>query len=69
MFSVGLTIGSVPPNDEVNCVRNVTFRDSSMWRPLKALYIKSNPGTSGSAIIQDITYKNLYLEQVRAIMP
>ena len=43
-YSTGLTIGSVPPNENTNCVRNVTFRDSTMFRPLKAIYIKPNPG-------------------------
>jgi hypothetical protein len=62
-YSTGLTIGSVPPHEEVNCVRNVTFRDSSMYRPLKALYIKSNPGDSGSGIIEDITYENIFIDQ------
>ena len=36
-FGVGMTIGSVPPNDNVNCVRNVTFENvrvdtPGMWR-------------------------------------
>ena len=62
-FSVGLTIGSVPPNENVNCVRNVTFRDNTMWRPLKALYLKSNPGDSGTGIIESIHYENIYIEQ------
>jgi len=43
-YSVGLSIGSVPPNTDVNCVRNITFKDTYMYRPFKALYIKSNPG-------------------------
>jgi len=62
-YSTGLTIGSVPPHDDVNCVRNVTFRDSAMYRPLKALYIKSNPGESGTGIIEDITYENISIDQ------
>jgi polygalacturonase len=43
-YSTGLTIGSVPPNDNINCVRNVTFRDTTMYRPLKAIYIKVSVG-------------------------
>lgn len=62
-YSTGLTIGSVPPNDNVNCVRNVTFRDSYMYRPLKAIYVKSNPGDSGSGIIDDVTYDNIQIEE------
>ena len=34
-LGVGLTIGSVPPDSEVNCVRNVTFRDSVSTTPIK----------------------------------
>lgn len=62
-YSTGLTIGSVPPNDNVNCIRNVTFKDTTMYRPLKALYIKSNPGDNGKGIIEDILYENIYINQ------
>jgi polygalacturonase len=62
-YSVGLAIGSVPPNDDVNCIRNVTFKDTTMYRPLKAIYIKSNPGDHGSGIVEDITYENIYIMQ------
>jgi len=61
-YSTGLAIGSVPPNNNINCVRNVTFKDSIMYRPLKALYIKTNPGQSGSGIIEDIVYENIYIQ-------
>lgn len=63
MYSTGLTVGSVPPNDKGNCVRNVTFRDTYMYRPLKAIYIKSNPGDSGTGIIDNIVYENIVIEQ------
>lgn len=39
----GASIGSVPPNDAHNCVRNVTFRNISMPRTGKGIYVKSNP--------------------------
>jgi polygalacturonase len=61
-YSTGLTIGSVPPNPDVNCVRNVTFRDTIMHRPLKAIYIKPNPGTNGIGIIDTITYENITID-------
>jgi polygalacturonase len=61
-YSTGLAVGSVPPKDEVNCVRNVTFRDSVMHRPLKAIYIKSNPGTNGTGIIDNIVYENIAID-------
>lgn len=62
-YSTGLTIGSVPPNEHVNCVRDVVFRDSVMYRPLKALYIKSNPGTSGTGIVENILFENIQIKQ------
>lgn len=58
-FSVGLTIGSVPPNANGNCVRNITFDSVDMLLPFKALYIKSNPGTRGTGTIDHITYSNI----------
>ena len=60
-YSTGLAIGSVPPHPNTNCVKNVTFRDTSMYYPLKALYIKSNPGDDGIGIIQNIVYDNIYI--------
>jgi polygalacturonase len=62
-YSTGLAIGSVPPNADNNCVRGVTFRNITMYRPLKALYIKSNPGTSGIGTIEDIFFEDIFVEQ------
>lgn len=62
-YSTGLTIGSVPPNDQVNCIRDVTFRDTYMYRPLKALYIKSNPGSVGTGIVENILFENIIIKQ------
>jgi hypothetical protein len=62
-YSTGLTIGSVPPNEHINCIRDVIFRDTIMYRPLKALYIKSNPGTSGTGIVENILYENIKITQ------
>lgn len=58
-FSVGLTIGSVPPNAGTNCVKNITFENIVMDWPIKAVYIKSNPGTVGDGIVDGITYRNI----------
>jgi hypothetical protein len=58
-YSTGLTVGTVPPHPDRNCVRNVTFRDSQLHFPLKAIYIKTNPGSNGSGVIEDIRYENL----------
>lgn len=58
-LGVGMSIGSVPPNTEVNCVRNVLFRNVDMERPFKGIYIKTNPGDKGTGIIDNITYTNV----------
>merc|ERR1711916_356723 len=47
---VGLSIGSVPPNTGVNCIRNITLEDSTFSNPFKALYVKPNPGNVGSGL-------------------
>mmetsp|Transcript_27631 Transcript_27631/g.5073 ORF Transcript_27631/g.5073 Transcript_27631/m.5073 type:complete len:189 (+) Transcript_27631:859-1425(+) len=56
-----MTIGSVPPNEHFNCVRNVTFSDITFHHPIKGIYLKTNPGTKGSGIISDITYENIWM--------
>lgn len=61
VFSVGITIGSVPPRNENNCVKDVKFENIHMEYPLKGIYVKSNPGTSGTGLIQNITYENIYM--------
>ena len=61
-WGVGATIGSVGPNTEVACVRNVVFRDIHFQHPLKAIYVKPNPGNSGTGIIDNITYENIVAE-------
>jgi polygalacturonase len=58
-FSVGLSIGSVPPNNNFNCVRNITFRNVEMFEPIKSIYIKTNPGDEGSGVIENILYENI----------
>ena len=58
-LSVGMSIGSIPPNKDHNCVRNVVFRNIKFTTPLKAIYIKTNPGDEGSAEIRNVTYENI----------
>ena len=57
-FGVGMTIGSVPPNGNHACIRRVTFRNIDFEYPLKALYVKTNPG-GGSGEIRDILYEDI----------
>lgn len=61
-LSVGMSIGSVPPNLGTNCIKNVTFRNIDFKMPFKAIYVKSNPGEKGDAIIQNITYENVHID-------
>jgi hypothetical protein len=37
---VGMSVGSVPPHRDVNCVRNVTFRRIDFTRPFKARLVQ-----------------------------
>ena len=46
-----MSIGSVPPSGGCNCIRNITFRNVVMRRPFKGIYVKTNPGNSGSGIV------------------
>lgn len=46
-----MSIGSVPPNEGCNCIRNITFRNVHITKPLKAIYVKTNPGDSGSGLV------------------
>ena len=53
-----MTIGSVPPNKNHNCVRRVSFRNINFEYPFKAIYVKTNPG-SGDGEIKHILYENI----------
>ena len=57
-FGVGMTIGSVGPSSQHSCVNNVTFRNISFEYPMKAIYVKTNPG-HGSGEIMNILYENI----------
>jgi len=59
IFGVGATIGSVPPDVGVNCISNSTFSNIRFTTPIKAMYVKPNPGTVGTGVIDGITYENI----------
>ena len=63
---VGASVGSVPPNTAVNCIRNVTFERIYFDHPIKAIYVKPNPcnhpETDGTGIIDLITYKDIFAQ-------
>jgi len=62
---VGMTIGSVPPRDSYACIRDVHFSNVTFHHPYKAIYIKTNPGTTTSMLpgsggeISNITYTDI----------
>lgn len=61
-----MSIGSISPNGNVNCIKDVMFRNINFDMPMKAIYIKSNPldptVAVQSAIIQNITYENIVMK-------
>ena len=59
-LGVGASVGSVPPHDNVNCVRNSKFMDVRFHDALKGIYVKPNPGTGGRGVIDNITYENIH---------
>jgi len=63
-----MTIGSVPPNKDHNCVKNVTFRDINFDYPLKAIYIKSNPG-HGPDVVESAEITNILYENIKINFP
>eukprot|EP01052_Picozoa_sp_SAG31_P007094 SAG31_NODE_334_length_17513_cov_10.799989_2_plen_429_part_00 len=57
---VGASIGSVPPHEDHNCVRNITFFNFTMPGTTKGIYVKSNPscGPGKTAEITNVLYQN-----------
>ena len=61
-IGVGMSIGSVPPNTGLNCIRNITFKNIDFIAPVKGVYVKTNSGNpAGRGIVSGITYINLTL--------
>jgi polygalacturonase len=61
VFGVGMSIGSVPPSKDHSCIKGVTFKNINFSYPLKAIYIKTNPGT-GSGEVSNILYENIVMD-------
>lgn len=53
-----MTIGSVPPNVNHACIKDVTFRNIKFDYPFKVVYVKTNPG-KGTGEITNILYENI----------
>ena len=58
-----MSIGSVSPNTNHACVRNITVRNIKFNHPLKAIYIKTNPGDEGDGEIVNITFENIVMDR------
>jgi polygalacturonase len=59
---VGLTIGSVGASSDHSCVRNITFRNCTMYNTFKGIYLKSRPADEGdTGEITDILYENIQI--------
>jgi len=64
-YGVGLSVGSVGATDKYYCVDGVTFSNARFYHPFKAVYVKTNPGTTQSMLpgsggrIANILYENL----------
>lgn len=61
--SVGLSVGSVPPNDNTNCINNITFRNVYLEYPFKGIYVKTNRGNHGNGSISNINYTNITIDK------
>jgi hypothetical protein len=60
-YGVGVSMGSVPPHDDGNCIDNVFAHHIVFDTPLKALYVKPNPsdGPSSRGAITNIRYEDI----------
>ena len=61
-FGLGMAIGAIPPDVPSRCVRNVTFEDIDFKYPVKAIYVKTNPGDPiphEHGVIEDIMYNRI----------
>lgn len=63
ILGVGMSVGSVPPNSGCNCIRNITFRNVEFIKPLKAIYVKTNPGDEGTGLVENILYYNITMDR------
>jgi hypothetical protein len=73
---LGMSVGSVSPHRDVNCVRNVTFRRVNFTRPFKAIYVKTetaeaddpgDPATGATGVVEGVLYESIRVENPRWI--
>ena len=65
----GMSVGSVPPGINTNCIQHAVFRNIIFQSPLKAIYVKTNSGTHGDGRIYNITYENMVMYQDKDLVP
>eukprot|EP00658_Telonema_sp_P-2_P022443 TRINITY_DN18970_c0_g1_i1.p1 TRINITY_DN18970_c0_g1~~TRINITY_DN18970_c0_g1_i1.p1 ORF type:complete len:342 (+),score=46.09 TRINITY_DN18970_c0_g1_i1:98-1123(+) len=62
-WGVGASVGSVPPNPKVNCIRNTIFDTVTFTTALKTIYVKPNPcpdpSKDGTGIMDNLLYTNI----------
>ena len=58
-YGIGMSMGSLVPFIGTNCIRNVTIRNIEFDTPIKAIYVKSNPGVVGNGIFSHILYEKI----------
>jgi polygalacturonase len=61
-YSVGMSIGSISPSMDIECISDVIFENVNMLYPFKAVYVKTNPGNDGTGIVNNITYKDFVID-------
>ena len=68
-FGVGMSIGSMSPEDSYSCIRDVHFKNITFHHPYKSIYIKVNPGNTTSMLpgsggeISNITYTDIVIHK------
>ena len=64
-LGAGLSIGSVAPHPDHNCVRDVVVRNVTLLAPFKVVYVKSNTGDDpeGDALIENVRFEDIYAER------
>jgi hypothetical protein len=65
-LGVGMSIGSVPPNPNVNCVRNITIRNVRFDEPFKVVFVQTSILSILKCFNLNFFYKgNLYKTESR----
>lgn len=55
-----MSLGSISPTSAHSCIKDIQFKNITFDMPLKAIYIKTNPGY-GTGEITNILYENIQI--------